>query len=154
MVTLVKVVRNGNRYSICTTHGHLKEKYDRNDLVPRKGHTAEMQGIDEKHPGFRRQMIIQDACNAYSKMEHYNCKGNFETLARCACRVTVKRCTFLCHGGRGNNKLCGMLLPKTTTNFEWFGSHLTTMCVVVWRPHHHHACCGWLYKPLLLCVCP
>ncbi len=53
-------------------------------------------------------MIIQDACIAYSKMEHYNCKGNFETLARCACRVTVKRCTFLCHGGRGNNKLCGM----------------------------------------------
>ena len=108
MVTSVKVVRNGNRYSICTKHGHLKGTYDRNDLVPRKGHTSEMQGINEKYPGFRRQMIIQDACNAYSKMEHYNCKGNCETLARCAFRAAGRICTSLCHGGKGNNKLCGM----------------------------------------------
>jgi len=42
MVTSVKVARGGNRYSICTKNGHLKGTYNRNDLVPKKGHTAEM----------------------------------------------------------------------------------------------------------------
>jgi hypothetical protein len=48
IITSVKVARSGNRYSICIKHGHLKETYDRNDLVPRKGHTAGMEGIGEK----------------------------------------------------------------------------------------------------------
>jgi hypothetical protein len=51
---------------------------------------------------------LQDACNAYANMEHYNCKGNCETLARCVCRVTGRRCTSLCHGGRGNNRFFAM----------------------------------------------
>jgi len=104
MVTGLKVTQNGNRYSVCTKHGYLKGTYNRNELAPKRVYTAEMQGIDEKCPGFREQMSIQDACNAYANMEHCNCKENCETLVRCACRVAGRRCTFLCHGGRGNNK--------------------------------------------------
>jgi hypothetical protein len=53
-------------------------------------------------------MSIQDACNACVNMKHCNCKGNCEILAKCACRVAGRRCISLCHGGTGNNKLCGM----------------------------------------------
>jgi len=59
--TSFKVACNGNRYSICIEHEHLNGTYGRNNVAPRKGHTAEMQSIDEKYPGFRRQMSIQDA---------------------------------------------------------------------------------------------
>ncbi len=48
---------------------------------------------------------MQCICNY---MGHCNCKGNCETLARCACRVAGRRCTSLYHGGKGNNKLCGV----------------------------------------------
>jgi hypothetical protein len=41
-------------------------------------------------------------------MEHCNGNGKCENLARCACGVPGRRCTSLCHGGIGNNKLCAM----------------------------------------------
>jgi hypothetical protein len=86
-------------------YGYPKGTYERNELLPRKGHTAEMKDINEQHPGFWKQMSIQDACNSYANMGHCSCKGNCETLARFVCRVAGRRCTSLCHEGRGNKQI-------------------------------------------------
>jgi len=80
MVTSVKLACNGNRYSLCTKDGHLKGSFYRNDLVPIKRHTIKIKCVNEIHPGLRRQIIIQDTCNAYANMEHCNCRGNCKTL--------------------------------------------------------------------------
>ncbi len=66
---------------------------------------AEMHDINEQHPGFWKQRSIQDACNAYANMEHYNCKGNVISL---------------CHGGRGNNKVCAICddLEQCSNEYE------------------------------------
>jgi hypothetical protein len=52
MITGVKVTHLGSRNRICTEHGDMKETYDRNDLVPKKGHTADIQDINEHQPSF------------------------------------------------------------------------------------------------------
>jgi hypothetical protein len=80
MITGIRLTWNGNRYRICTKYKYLKGTYDRNDLVPRKGHTAEMQDINDQCSEFWKQMSIQDACNAYANMEHCNCKGKTARL--------------------------------------------------------------------------
>jgi hypothetical protein len=56
MITGLTLTQNGDRYSTCTKYGYLIGTYNRNELVPRKGHTAEMQDINEQCSGFRKQI--------------------------------------------------------------------------------------------------
>ncbi len=76
MIHGIKVARGGNRYRICSSEGHLRGTYDRNELAPRKGQTAVMQGIDPSKEGFKKNISVQEACNYYGTMEHCNCKGD------------------------------------------------------------------------------
>jgi hypothetical protein len=111
-VRATKVTKGCNkekRYSTCSLHGHLKGTYDRNDLDYRESHSAALHGIDPSKYGFKNKLSLQQACTLYSYQEHCNCKGNCSLLSRCACKIANRLCTFLCHGGRENNKLCKMM---------------------------------------------
>ena len=79
------------------------------ELHFREGHSAVLHGIDPTREGFQKNLTIQKACSLYSNQEHCNCKGNCSLLSRCACKVAGRLCTSLCHGGRGNKKLCNMM---------------------------------------------
>ncbi len=83
----------------------LKGTFDRMELHFREGHSAVLYGIGPTKEGFQKKMTLQKACTLYS----CNCKGNCSLLSRCAFKVTGRLCTSLCHGGRGNNKLCKMM---------------------------------------------
>jgi hypothetical protein len=53
---------------ICFSEGHLRGTFDRNELAPRKGQTAVMQGIDPTEEGFKRSISVQEAFNSYGSM--------------------------------------------------------------------------------------
>lgn len=122
MIHSVKVTCGGNHYKLCSSEGHLRHTFDRNELGPRKAQTAVMQGIDPTKEGFKRNISVQEACSSYGSMEHCNCKGDCSNLSRCACRVAGRLCTSLCHGGRGNNKNCTLIdnLEESGTEYDIF----------------------------------
>jgi hypothetical protein len=110
MITKVSEGKNKDiRYSICFIGGHLKGTFDRMELHYREGHSAVLHGIDPTKEGFQKNLTLKKVCTLYSNQEHFNCKGNCSLLSRCACKVAGRLCTSLCHGSRGNNKLCNMM---------------------------------------------
>ncbi len=65
---------------------------------------------------------MQEAYNYYGTMEHCNCKGDCSSLSQCACRVAGRKSTFLCHGGRANNKNCTIMDDFKDSETDYDGS--------------------------------
>jgi hypothetical protein len=81
-----------------------------------------MQSIDPSKEGFKKNISVQEACNYYGTIEHCNCKGDCNSLFQCTCRAAARKCTFLCHGGRGNNKNCTIMDDFEESGSDYDGS--------------------------------